>query len=97
MINFLEMRKLRQVVAHVMLKEPETRMTTQVIDVGEAASDEVVDADNVRAGAHQVIAEVRPDEPRATRNECSHGLLPFLRPFPNRRMHVTNDRPVVPG
>ena len=73
-----------KLVDHVMLDETELRMMNEVPDILATPGQEVVEADDDRAVADQPVAEVRPDEPRAARDERDpvlelHLRLPILR------------------
>ena len=50
----------------------------KVLDVGRAAGDEVVDADDLVALRQEALAQVRADEARPAGDDCSHDDILLL-------------------
>jgi len=58
-------------IADVGLDELEARLLAEVIEVANAPSDQIIDADNSPPSRKEMVDEVTPDEPGSTKDDRS--------------------------
>jgi len=63
-----QLQRMRNVVAD----EHEAVVRAQVLDIGTAAGNEVVNADNLMPFREKALAKVRTDEAGTSRDNCPH-------------------------
>ena len=75
--------------AHIVSDELKVWVRGEMGDVGFAARDEVIDAQDAYAFRDEPIAQVRADEPRSSRDEDVHLTYHFIRFRPSVKPDTT--------